>query len=253
MQLPGLKSFDIPQRGFLLRLKDTFRKPGAMIQVKSTVTDSGAVGGGLPRATILRPGFVLGQKAVDSLFYKADDVTNVGNICTSGSATSLVAIGAGAASKTFKFKVNGGIEVTVTMGGGDNTCDLVVAKLMASIPFAGNLVATNVNTNFLKIQTLRAGVSEFFEITDGTINGQGGVANDTFANNTKAGGSDGDYRVLGLGGGGHEDHLEMLDATATAADQGAPNLMAGEFRESQLLGSTPEAKAVLARRGSFFG
>lgn len=251
MDLPAFNSVDIPNRPFLVR--HAYAKAGEMVTVKSTVTDSGAVAAGLPRSTILRQGSVLGQAVADSKFYNANDVTNVGNICTQGSVTSLIAIGAGAANKLFKFRVNGGQEITVTMGAGDNTCDLVVTKLLASIPFAANLFAANVNTNFLQISTLRAGAVEFFEITTGNFNGQGGVGNDTFADNTKAGGSDGDYRVLGLGGGGFDDVLDLFGPLGAVQDKGAANLKSAEFKTTQLLNLTPEAKAVLTRRGSFFG
>lgn len=256
MNLPSLTTVNIKARQFLLRIREGLTKLGEMVVVKSTVTDTGAVADGLPRDTILRPGMVLGKKASDGLFYPADDVSNVGNICQPASVSSLIAIAATAASKVFKYKVNGGPELSVTMGAGDNTCDLVVAALNADPAFAGNLIADKVATpvaNTLRIRTVRAGVTEYFEITDGNFNDQGGVANDTFADNTKAGGSDGDYRVLGLGAGGFEDHLDMLGRDGAVADQGAPNVLAGEFDESQLLNSTPEAKAVLARRGSIFG
>lgn len=256
MNLPTLYSVNIKARQFLLRVREGLTKLGEMVIVKSTVTDTGAVASGLPRATILRPGMVLGKKAADGLYYPADDVTNVGNLNQPASISSLIAIAATVASKVFKFKVNGGPEFSVTMGGGDNTCDLVVTALNANARFAANLIADKVATpvaNTLRIRTLRAGVNEYFELTDGDAHDQGGTANDTYADNTKAGGSDGDYRVLGLGAGGHEDHLDMLGPDAAVADKGAPNLLAGEFDESELLNATPESKAVLARRGSIFG
>lgn len=254
MNLASLVSINIKARQFLVRARDALLKIGAMVMVKSTVTDTGAVAAGLPRATILRPGMVLAKKASDGLFYPADDTTNIGgSICSQASVTSLIAIAATAAGKVLKIKMCGGSEFSVTMGGGDNTCDLVVTKLNSDARFAANLIASNDGSDKLVIKSLRAGVNEYFELTDGNFHDQGGVANDTFADNTKAGGSDGDYRVLGLGGGGYEDHLDMLGRDGAVADQGAPNLLAGEFDESELLNSTPEAKAVLRRNGSIFG
>lgn len=254
MMLPGITNVNIAARPFLLRSKANRTIVGEMVQVKSTVTDSGAVGSGLPRATILRPGMVLGKKTSDGLFYPADDSNVSGSQVAS--VSSLIAIAATAASKTFKWKYKNGVEHTVTLGGGDNSCDAVVTALNADDLFAADLIADKVATpvaNTLRIRSRRAGADEYFTITDGTLNDHGGVAEDTFEDNTGHGGSDGDYRVLGLGGGGHEDHLDMLGRDGAVADQSAPNLMAGEFDESELLNLTPDAKAVLTRRGSFFG
>jgi len=131
-----------------------------------------------------------------------------------------------------------------------------VTALNADALFKADLIADKVATpvaNTLRIRARRAGSDEYFEITDGTLNDQGGADQDTFANNTTAGGSDGDYRVLGLGGGGHEDHLDMLGKDGNVAAQAAANLLAGHFDESELIGLTPDAKAVLSRRGSIFG
>lgn len=247
MILPGVKKLSLPARGFLGSQRPEDRRSGGAIVLKSTVVDTG---NGLARTTLIRPGFVVGKKSSDGLFYRADDTSNVTGP-TAATVTSAADIGAGAASKTFKWKYKGGGEQTVTMGGADDTPAEVVTKLNGDENFNADLIAS-LNGNKLVITARRGGVSEYFQITTGTLNGQGGSTDDTFTDNAMYGGSDPDYRVTGTGDGGYADYVDMLGSDGAAANQYTPNLVAGVFKESQLIGLTAEAKAVLTARGSIF-
>lgn len=244
MRLPGVKKVSWPSRDILATgSADRARAAGSSATVKSTVTDSGS-----DRSTLLRPGFVIGKGA--DAFYAATDAANViGSSCAV--ATSKIDLGAGTASKVFGWKYKGGAEQTVTMAGSDDTPAEVVTALGANAGFTRDLIAS-LNGNKLVVTSRRGGVGEYFQITAQNFNGQGGVAQDTFTNNSQYGGADADYRVLGTGDGGYTDYTDMLGADLVVSDTPANNLVAGWFIETQLIGLTAEAKAVLTRRGSLF-
>lgn len=235
----GNAALELPCRA-VLRNTQGARKGGA-ITVDSTVVDTG---NGLARTTLIRQGLVVVKVTSTGRFIRAD--TSGGDRNAVATKSSLVAIGAGAASKTFKWRYKGGAEQSVTTGAGDNTAALVAAALNADAGFARHLIASNSGSTLI-VSSREAGSSVYFEITDGTINGQGGTAQDTFANNTTAGGTDADYRVLGDDGGLPGD---MFDPAGAVANQTFANWIAGDFDSSKLIGPTAESLAVLAHRGS---
>lgn len=215
--------------------------PGCSCLIKSTVTDSGS-----SPTTRIRRGLVIVLKTSDGLFYRADDAAAGADRNGVASAVSLVALGAGSASKTFKYKYKGGAEATITMAAGDDTAAEVVTALNADTEFARNLIASQA-ANVLTIKTKKAGADEYFEITDGTLNDQAGVDQDTFLNNTTKFGTDADYRVV-------ERMVDMLNpASGVVYDAEAETSLAAYYDESQLLGLTAEARVVLSRRGAIFG
>lgn len=240
----GYRSVDRPSVSLVRDHSRTVRGEG--IVVTSGVVDSG---NGLERTSILRPGFVVVKRTSTGEYIDTSDSN--GDRDAVASATSLVNIGSGAANKTFKFKYRGGVEHTITTVTATTSVAALVTLLNADDKFNSDLIADAVSST-LRIRSKRAGAGEYFEITDGTLNGQGGVAQDTFANNTSAIGTDADYRVIGHEGR-PEECVDLLSNTGVAAsNDDSQNLWSAYFVEASLVGLTTQAKACFIRRGSRF-
>lgn len=209
---------------------------------ESIILDSGNTDTGSTPNDKFRAGNVCVKRASTGRYVEANDANGDRN--GQASAASLIAIGAGAASKTFKWKYKGGEEQTVTLGAGDNTAALVVTALNADADFSADLIASQAS-NILTIKTKRSGADEYFEITDGTLNDQGGVDQDTFANNTLKIGTDAEYRVT-------LEFAELKDADGTAVHDEVLAARVGHFKKANLINLTAEAEATLRKWGSIF-
>lgn len=248
MAVLGYRSFSLPSVNLVRDRNWSQRGPG--ITITSGVVDSS---NGLARTSILRPGFVVVKRASTGEYLDTTDAN--GDRDTVASATSLANIGSGAANKTFKFKYKGGVEHTITTATATTSVSALVTLLNADDKFNSDLIADAVSST-LRIRSKRAGADEYFEITDGTLNGQGGVAQDTFANNTFAVGAFADYRVVGFEGRSDPEFSEYADMLSEyAVAQGncnVQNLWKAYFVEASLIGLTTQAKACFIRRGSIF-
>lgn len=235
MQVPGVISQTL--KTVRVRFSGFGAETGKAIVVDSSVTDTGST----PNNWI-RPGLVVAKHASDGRYYAADSANAKKN--GQASIASLVAIGAGAASDTFKWKYKGGEEQTVTGGAGDDTAAEWVTALNADADFSADLIASAAGST-LTIKSKRAGADEYFEITTGTLNDQGGAADDTFVKNTQHAGTDGDYLVL-------DSHFDVKDANNVAVNALVTGFPKGHFDESELRSLTKEARAVLQKNGSIF-
>jgi hypothetical protein len=220
----------------------TAAEPGPSLVLDQAARDTGNV-----PTTQLRPGLVLGRHPTSGRYYEADHV--LVEKSRPATVTSKIALGAGAASKTFKFLLDpAGPEFTVTGGAGDTTAALWAAKLNADPRFASRLVARDDGTGKLVVESLHHGSEGYFKVTAGTLNGQGGAPQDTFDDEREYRGEDGEYYVLDI-----REPIDMLDASGVARDQvvGA-TLRRGHFKKTKLLALTEDARKVLLRRGSYF-
>lgn len=244
MAVSGYRSISRPSVSLVSDSKLSTRGEG--ITITSGVVDSS---NGLERTSILRPGYVVVKRTSTGKYLDTSDAN--GDRDAVASATSLVDIGAGAANKTFKFKYKGGVEHTITTATATTSVSALVTLLNADDKFNSDLIADAVSST-LRIRSKRAGSGEYFEITDGTLNGQGGSSQDTFANNTTAIGTDADYRVIGFEGA-PEEYVDLLTDLGVATDNDeTQNLWAASFVEASLVGLTTQAKACFLRRNSRF-
>lgn len=240
-QFLGSASLSIPDRRALMR--EALETDKCMIVSKSSNVDAGG-----PRTTLLRPGTILIKGASDLLWW--DDTTG-GQASAVASVTGTVTDASSNAGfgKTFKWKVNGGVEQTVTMGSTTASHDTnaeIVVILNASALFAADLIADE-SGNFIRIRAKRIG--DTFTITDGTINAVLG-----FTNNATAYPTDADYAVT-------IEYCDQLDALGTAANARVQAVRCGAFDESNLLfaGAAatsdviyPDFKRIMLRRGASF-
>lgn len=235
---PKVQKVTIAGREFLL--DRTGAEPGPGVTLNSATRDSGNT-----PTTQLRPALVVGKHASNGTFYEADHASVKKS--APATVTSTIDIGAGAASKTFKFLTDpAGPEFTVTLGAGDNTTALVVTALNANAQFAAALFA-KASASTLVIESRNVSSEGYFKITNGTLNDQGGADQDTFVDNVEYRGTDGEYYVL------DEPFVDMLDDAGTASDQVAgKTIRRGNFDTSQLLKLSEDAKKVFLRRGSYF-
>lgn len=179
------------------------------------------------------PGMVVG-KGSGSTWYQADHASVVkaaaAAITTSGHVDTLGAI--------VIVGNHANISVTTTTGTGteaENATDL-----NADANFAAHYIATS-GAGELTITSIATGADVEFYIDASTADGFG-FAEGT-ANSVQ--GSGGDYRVTAF-------WADLQDLEGTAVNAFAPAHYAGHFREAELSNLTPEARAVLAARGSRF-
>lgn len=235
MPAVGFKSFEQPDIAYLI--DGERRVKGSDVLVASGQTST------LTPSYLLGPGTVVVKVTATGKWYQADHAT-LGDRNAAASVTSLIDI-TDPKSTTFKWIYKGGAEQTFTAGGGDTDIDKLITALNADDNFQANLVATKPSASKLKIATKTAGRDEYFKVTDGTLNDLGG-AQATFADNAFWSGTDADYRVLAA-------YAPLQELNAAAQDFLTESLRAGNFRTASLSNLTAEAKAVLARNGSFFG
>lgn len=191
----GFEKFQITQRTRLGGLSIQAQQP---LQIKQSFADPNI---GIKSMTLVRT-ITFGGGALSTDFGSASSWSingeNAGNTAAGdifmkviaaggGFLKSTIAIGAGAASKTFKYSYSGGAVQTITTGGGVTTCDLLVAALTADTTFNANFAASNDGSNFLLITLRSTADGSYGLITNGTINGQGGSSQDTFTNNSTVG------------------------------------------------------------------
>lgn len=232
---PGVKTLKIPGRK--IRFQDLPLVRGSDVTIKSTVVDSG---NGLARTSLIRSGNVVVKKTADSLYYLANDATN-GDRNGPAIVTSVLGDGNAWKGATITSVINGGPGIAVTTQAGTATVAAAATDLNANAIFAAQLVASTA-AGKLVVKTLLGGsvMSLGISASDNTLFGASpGVL---------AQGTDADYRVLE----GDGLAADMLDSVAVASDTPAPSSYAGAYITAQLLNSTPEALAVLARRGSIF-
>ena len=199
--------------------------------------DSGQSDSGSTPTSRIREGRVVVLRTSTGRYVFADDAN--GDRCTPPVVTAAEAADGDWASTTITLKRNGATVVTVTLGAGDNTTNLVVTALNANAAFRANAIAS-ASSGRVVVTGLVGGAGESIEIVASlaTAFGTAGTASDS--------GEDADYAVT-------TQATTLLDPLGVAAHALAPALAAGNFDESELLSLTGEAKVVLSRRGSIFG
>ena len=228
----GNAALELPCRA-VLRNTQGARKGGA-ITVDSTVVDTG---NGLARTTLIRQGLLVVKVTSTGRYIRAD--TNGGDRSAPPAVTASETADADWASKTITLKRNGATVVVVTLGAGDDTDAEVRDALNANAIFAANAVAS-VASSRVVVTGLVGGAGESIEVVSNLATAFG-----TYG--TSDAGEDADYRVLGDDGGLPGD---MFDPAGAVANQTFANWIAGDFDSSKLIGTTGDALAVLARRGS---
>lgn len=240
-QFISVASLSIPDRRVLMQ--PALQKDKTVIVSASTNVDASG-----PRTTLLRPGNVLIKGASDLLWY---DDTSGGQASATASVTGTVSDASSNAGfgKTFKWTVNGGVEQTVTMGSTTASHDTnaeIVVILNASALFAADLIADE-SGNYVRIRAKRG--TDYFKITDGTINAVLGFTDNTIVRPTEA-----DYAVT-------TEYCDQLDPLGTAAAARVNAVKAGVFDLSNLVfagaaltsGSIyGDFRRVMEKRGSRF-
>lgn len=193
----------------------------------------------------VKPGTVVVKESGDGLYYKADtaDGVSAGDINTAAVVTSLEAADTDWDGTDIGWAVygpDGLIESgSITLAGTDDTTAEVVTALNANARFAEHLIASGSNGNPVVITSRKKG-NITVRITQTVITTGYGASGIT------ASGTQADYRVV-------MQHADLQDVEGTAmASKMVGTLVAGSFKESELLHLSNEAKAVLTANGSTF-
>jgi len=238
-RIPGVKS--IEKDPPLICKSEHNKHLAKSIVIDSSVRDSGST-----PTTRIRPGATLGLVTSTGRYVEATSA--LADKKTKATTTSKIAIAAwNTGTKTFKWKYKGGKEETVS-GATADTAAQMITSLNADANFRKDLFAeAGAVANTVKISANRAGPDEWFEITGGTVNSQGGVADDTFTSNTQYAGTNPDIVVLT-----DDQFVDLIDVNGTATHATARGQPSGDFNESNLRHLDAHAKHVLLQNGSFF-
>lgn len=234
---PGVESVTLDN---ILVFKGELHKQLAKsIRISSAVRDENN-----SPTTRLRPGMCLGLVTSTGEYVEAN--SSSADKMTRASITTKIAISAwNTGTKTFKWKYKGGKEETVS-GATADTAAQMITSLNADANFRKDLFAeAGVAANTVKISANRAGEDEWFEITDGTVNDQGGVAEDTFDDNTQHAGTNPEIVVT-------DDTFDLLDSNNSARDAVGIGYPAGHIKESAVRYMDAHARAVLRANGTRF-
>lgn len=200
------------------------------ITLDSTNTDSGS-----SPTSWIRPGNVVAYYTSGGNFVEANDAN-----ADAATAPSITTSGHGDATADIVIVGNHGT-ISVTVSTGTGTEANCATDLNADQAFAANYIASSA-AGELTITSLHTGPEEWFYIDASTSDTYGfaeGIAN-------AVQGTDPDIRVV-------LDYVSLLDEFGNAIDGDVLAARSGHFDESALINLTPEAKAVLSRRGSIFG
>jgi len=184
----------------------------------------------------IRPGTVVGKDTATGRYHEAADTANVTQ-ATAASVTSAEAPDGDWTGITHTFEI-GSIKFLVTTSSPDSTVGAQVTALNADPTFLQYFLASN-SGGSLKVAALVPGAGTRIKVssdlatawpTDGT---------------EQAYGADAEYRIC-------LQEVRTADINGTAQNAGAPAARVGHFDESELIGLTAEAKAVMQRNGSIF-
>jgi hypothetical protein len=183
-----------------------------------------------------RAGGVVVRRAAMSTFAPADDP--VGDRNQPATVMALAAADATWGGKNVEVSLDGGPALIVPLGAQSITNALAIADLNKDPRLAGNLVADELN-GLLRLRSLQAGAHKLLKVNMPAVVAAFGPAG------TLGAGSDADYRVTLADG-------DLIDGLGAPAKATVACCRKGHFNTAKLRNLTPEAKAVLIRRGAFF-
>lgn len=190
------------------------------------------------------PGTVLVKKTSGGKYYLATDQSNGDRNTPASVATLVTNPGSGGWDGDVVIKGHWG-SLTVTLSGANTDADVaaaIIAAIAAQNPESKARVTAADTTGEVTFTNLDSGPETWLSVHHATVTAMFGAAgaSTTFGYPTNA-----DYRVT-------DGYARLADIKGTAQDFLVPTLKAGHFRLSALSNLTPEAKAVLASRGSIF-
>lgn len=170
-----------------------------------------------------------------ALFLTATDP--LGQRCLPAEVTSLAVADAAWAGSVLTTSLAPGLGVAVPLDAQATTTAAVVDQLNQNPLFAGDFLADDAGGR-VRIRTREAGAHTLLRVESSLPAAFG-------PNGLAGAGRDADYRVTDATG-------EVRDMDGNPLEAAVPTVVVGHFRESELLELTPEARAVLSRRGSLF-
>jgi hypothetical protein len=227
--LPSIVTFSLSEPNY--KLRDRPYVPGSSVVIDMNVQDPGST----PNWRI-RPGNVVVPNSAVKRFVLATDPAGDRN----GPAIVLAAAPADATwqSSTITVAIKGGTPIPVILQAATSTNQAAVNDLNNNPVFAANCVA-DLSGSSVRIQT-RLGGADASLMVMSTVPAAFGPTG------TGAVGTDADYRVL-------ESFVDLLSNAGVPVHGVGPSALVGAWNKAGLLNLTPEAQAVLARRGSVFG
>ena len=185
----------------------------------------------------IHPGTVIVRAQASKRFVAANDPTGQRN--QPASVSALQPADNTWAGATVTVSRAPGLGVTVVLAQNTATNAGVVNRLSQDRDFSANFVADEDANGNVRIRTRAAGADQHLHVQSSL--------DAAFGPEGQAGyGTDADYRVT------IDRAVEVQTTDGKPAEAVVPNLMAGHFKTDQLLHFTPEARVVLARRGSIF-
>lgn len=225
--VPSYSSTTLSGRRVLADLDDMLRGP-TIIQ-ESANRDSGS-----SPTTRIRAGNVLLKRNSSGEYVEANDANG-----TRSAPASITSSGHADGNGVIKIVGNHGtISVTTSTGSGTEANN--ATDLNADAAFAAHYVASSADGE-LTIASRNVGEEEWFYVHSDTM-ATAGLAE---GEDNGVNGTDGDYLVT-------SEDVDVVDENGTALSPLTQTYRRGHFVEATLINLTPEAKAVLSKRGSTF-
>ena len=206
-----------------------------LVRGQDVVVDYRASSPVTPAHRIL-PGTVIVREAGSGRFTDAENARGERNRPAGVSSQAPADVAWGGTVVTVSLADGLGFAIPLAAAVNDNAT--AIDALNQSPAFATLFLADEDQNGLVRVRTRAAGAQAYVHVQsslDSAFGPQGTAGN----------GVDADYRVT-------DGKAELRDLAGARIHAMAPTLMAGHFHERELLRLTPEARVVLARRGSVF-
>lgn len=227
-QLPGMTTRSIEHRRYVINHHPLVHGADAIVDRQARS----------PRAPAFRivEGTVIVRVPRAYAFVDATDPR--GARCTPAEVVAIQPADAAWANTQITISLSAGLGFVVPLDAQATTTPAVIDQLNRNAQFAAHFLASDLN-GAVRIRTREAGAHKhvLVQSTLPAAFGPIGVA---------GAGTDADYRVT-------DATVEVRDLEGNPIEVLVPTLLVAHFDESELLSLTAEARAVFARRGSFFG
>ncbi|MCW8138112.1 MAG: hypothetical protein KIT58_04335 [Planctomycetota bacterium] len=227
-QLPGLTIRSLEHRRYVINHHPLVHGPDAILDRQARS----------PRAPVHRvlEGTVIVRVHGGYAFVDATDPR--GARCAPAEVVALQPADAAWANTQLTLSLSAGLGFVVPLDAQATTTAAVVDQLNRNLLFVTHFLASD-QGGLVRIRTREAGAHKHVLVESSlpAAFGPSGAA---------AAGTDADYRVT-------DATVEVRDLEGNPIEVLVPTLLVANFDASELLSLTPEARAVLSRRGSYFG
>ncbi|MCA8924572.1 MAG: hypothetical protein KDD82_22360 [Planctomycetes bacterium] len=227
-KLPGIYTQEYEDRRYVVTKEGLVRGQDVVVDYRASSP--------LTPAHRILPGTVIVREAGSGRYTDAENARGERNQPASVSSQAPADAAWGGTMVTVSLAEGFGFTIPLAAGVNDNAT--AIDALNQSPAFATLFLADEDPNGLVRVRTRAAGAQAYLHVRsslDAAFGAQGIAGH----------GVDANYRVT-------DGKAELRDLAGARIHALAPTLMAGHFDERELLRLTPEARVVLARRGSVF-